>query len=130
MERRVYQRATIGIDTLFVLESDTLSDCEFIGQLENISEVGIQVNIVSSDFHNISENIHIGDSLSFQSIDRFELYGKLCTAVFNGNAVIVRKSIEEGVITLGCKIKRLTPDLEKYITDKKLSIFLHNMHGN
>lgn len=126
-DRRFFPRVISKVQANFYVESDNGEPKEFGGIISNLSEVGIKIEITEPEDLEVVNQIVIGDRVSFQAFDEYELYGKTYTDIFRGKASIVRmENSEEGII-LGCKVHSASKDFERYINNKRISIYLNTI---
>lgn len=67
--------------------------------------------------------------ISFQAYDEYELMGNHMLDIFSGEVVVLRVEETEDDFLLGCRFTRLSPELEKYIQNKKLVLFTKCMRS-
>lgn len=128
MERRAYERIKVEARGTFFIINDDACVAEFVGNIVDISEAGIKVMVEPDKYEEALEMVSEGSQISFQAVDNFVLYGSDITELFSGKVFVVRKEADRNGIFLGCKIRPLTQTLQKYIDDKKISVFIEKMH--
>lgn len=125
MERRYYRRISVDASGTLILKNGISS--EVVGKISDISESGFKVIIDVAKYENVIMQINEGDEFDFQALEKFDLYGKENSSIFNGKAEIVRKMLVNSTLVLGCKMVGLTPSTEKYISDKRLSNYINGI---
>ena len=83
-----------------------------------------------NESNHILPYLNNGDRLHFHASDDFYLFGKSKQAIFSGQVEILRLENVEDVIILGCKFKKKTSELVKYVSDRKLSLFMNGLRSN
>ena len=126
-ERRLHQRIFSQLQANFYVESDNNDPNEFGGIIENFSENGIKIVISEPDDFKVVNEIVVGDKVTFQAVDEYELYGKTHMDIFKGHASIVRIEKNEEGIVLGCEVNSASRDFEKYVSNKRISLYLSTM---
>lgn len=127
MERRFYERARIGVMSNFIIQDNPSGYREFNGIIENISEGGVLIRADISQFGHVIDTIKEGTEVVFQTYDEYELLGQPKADVVSGEVIVLRVDEDEDGKLLGCKFKRLTNDLNEYVQNKKLSIYVKGL---
>lgn len=127
MDRRYYQRAKVGVESLFFIEGNGPGLRDFEGILEDISEGGIRILVRKEQYKESVETIKVGSIISFQACDEYQMYNKTMTEIFMGKVEVLRIQKIGDDIHIGCKHVKLSQELEEYIRNKKVSVFLQ--HG-
>lgn len=125
LERRYYRRISVDASGTLILKNGINS--EVVGKIDDISESGFKVIIDITQNEKIMSMINEGDEFDFQALEKFDLYGKENSSIFNGKAVVVRKMLINTSLILGCKMNGLSPSTEKYISEKKLSSYIKSI---
>lgn len=99
---------------------------EFIGIIEDISEGGIRIRVNEEHFKEAVSTIKKGSIITFQSYDEYKLYQQIKEEVFSGEVEVLRVDNTPNGLFFGCKFVRLTKELEEYITNRKISVFVAN----
>lgn len=126
-ERRLHQRIVSQLQANFYIESDNNDPNEFGGIIENLSENGIKIVVSDQDDFKVVNEIVVGDEVVFQAVDEYELYGKTRMDIFKGHASVVRIEKDENDIVLGCEVNSISKDFEKYVSNKRISLYLSTM---
>lgn len=129
MDRRTYERVKAEAKGTFIIRQGGKYIAEFVAGIEDISEAGIKVIVNAEEYDHVQELIGAGSQLSFQAVDNYNLYGNDVTKIFNGTVSVVRKELNGQSLLLGCKIRPLTRELQEYIEERKVSVFIERMHG-
>lgn len=124
MEKRLYQRVPVSLTSNIIIKKDTDENVEYGGTIEDVSENGLKVTFSVSEYPEISEDIRLGESISFQSVDRYEVYGKSRMDIFSGTAEVLRVENKEDKITIGCKITKSSKEYDEYVKNKKAALFM------
>ena len=127
MDRRFYERAKIGVMSNFIIKDNPFGCKEFNGVIENISEGGVLIRADMSQFGHVIDTITEGTEVVFQTYDEYELLGQPKADVVSGEVIVLRVDEDEDGKLLGCKFKRLTSDLNEYVQNKKLSIYVKGL---
>lgn len=130
MNRRDYQRILINTEGVFIVQNKEISPREFLGTIEDISESGIKIVTNKADSASTISQLESGDALFFQSVDSFDLLGTETDTVFSGTATITRIEDHPDSFHIGCKFKKPNNDLEKYVSNRKLSLFIDSLKNN
>lgn len=123
-DRRYYQRTKINIETILLLSDKNVFPREFDGKLEDISLGGVKIVIDPVSYSNLTEPIFINDDIHFTSYDEYHLFDKDLSAIVRGEAKVVRIDDSGENVILGCMFRHLSPELEKYVTDKETCSFV------
>lgn len=124
MDRRFYERTYIGVKSSFIIQDEGLGYREFNGTIENISESGILVHVDSAQFSLAVDSIKEGMSLSFQLMDEYELFDETRVDIVNGEVEVVHVKSGTDEKKVGCKIKTLSPEIDEYIQNKRMAIYM------
>lgn len=124
MERRFFKRTTISILGTFIVMNTEDFQCEFEGILEDISEGGIKFVINAATSVASTDLIKVGDTVKFTAYDEYNLFGEMQEAILYGTATVLRKTVSENNVILGCSIIALSDELEEYILNKQTSIYM------
>lgn len=127
MDRRLYQRIRIDAESVFILDNKDISPREFPGIVEDISESGVKIVTSKDESSHILNYLSSGKNLHFNVVDNYKLFGKETDAIISGLVTIVRKESDGDFVILGCKYSPVTKEIEKYVSDKKLSLFVNKM---
>ena len=129
IERREYERIKVDAKGTFIIKQNEKYIREFVGDIVDISEVGIKICVNAELYEEIISLINIGNQLTFQGLDKFKLYGSDVTRYFAGRLDIVRMEEKDGTLIIGCSFKRtgVNDNLLKYIDDRKVSVFVERM---
>lgn len=121
MERRKYQRIKVSAESTFLMLDKKVIDREFCGVIDNISENGIKIVVNRTEAEHILPLINTNDSIHFQAMDNFNLYGENIDAIVRGDAYVVRREIYDDSIIFGCKINELYTDISDldYISSRR-----------
>lgn len=128
MDRRYYQRTKVDKEGIFFIKTNNPGKRDFIGTIVDISEGGIRIHISEEQYEESVSTIEVGSVISFQAYDEYQLYNELKQEVFMGEVEVLRIQKEKNGIFIGCKMLQLKPDLEKYISNKKLAVFIKCGH--
>ena len=123
MDKRRYQREKLGIPGNFYIQGFREGDNEFTGIIDNISEVGILVNVSGVGNCAIADELTIGSEMKFLSMDEYVIFEQKKRVYVTGTASVVRKEINNGLMSFGCELKGVSHALEKYISDIKICSF-------
>ena len=124
MDRRYYGRTRIGVMSNFIIKDNPLGLREFTGTIENISEGGILIRVDMDCFGVAVDSITEGMIIYFQTYDEYELFGQHKEDIITGEVEVIRVEQGEDVKLFGCKMKKLSPELNQYITNRKLSVYM------
>lgn len=126
MDRRLYQREYINIESEFINETSMRPEQrEFFGQIADISEGGVKITISEkSDFESAKE-LSVGDKIYFQAVDTYKLFGQEHTELVLGEAIILRVEESDDVISFGCKFEKISDELLQYIQNRKVASFMN-----
>lgn len=127
MDRRYYGRTHIGVISNFIIKDNPLGLREFNGVIENMSEGGILIRVDMDCFGAAVDSITEGMIIYFQTYDEYELFGQHKEDIITGEVEVIRVEQGEDVKLFGCKMKKLSPELNQYITNKKMSVFMKSM---
>lgn len=130
MDRRLYQRITVNAEGVFILDNTNVSPREFPGIVEDISEGGMKITMTREESNHILPYLSTGKNLHFHASDDFKLFGMDKEAIISGQVEILRQENVDDFVILGCKFKRKTSELMKYISDRKISLFMNNLQRN
>lgn len=111
----------------FIIQDNPSGYREFNGIIENISEGGVLIRADISQFGHVIDTIKEGTEVVFQTYDEYELLGQPKADVVSGEVIVLRVDEDEDGKLLGCKFKRLTNDLNEYVQNKKLSIYVKGL---
>lgn len=123
MDQRRYERINIHIEGTFYVEVAG-RQVEFTGILKDISEGGVGIQITNGLSKDVLENIEVGTKMMFQSYDEYELLGEKHYDVISSDIVVVRKMTVDDNIIIGCTLLSLGYELDEYIKNRKLSLFM------
>lgn len=123
MEKRLYRRENVNIEGLFYIQGAELGKIEFIGKVKNISEGGIAIEVVREEDISIADNVVFGTEIKFLYLDEYNLLEKKKSIHVEGVATVIRKEKKDNSLIIGCSFRRISPELEQYISDKKLVSF-------
>lgn len=129
MDRRLYQRINIDAEGVFILDNETVSPREFSGIIENISEGGIKITFNKDAAATLLPYISKGEHLHFSAADDYSLFNREISAIISGKVEIIRKDIEDDLVSLGCKFKQYTNELSEYVSNKKLSSYMNAINS-
>lgn len=126
MDRRYYSRTKIRIESTFFIEGNDIGLRDFTGVIEDISEGGVRFIVDEEHRKESVDTIKNGTVIKFQAYDEYMLYNQMRDEVFSGEVEVIR--IDECVdgTHFGCKINKLTDELEEYINNKKISEYVKN----
>lgn len=124
LDRRYYQRTFIGLESNFIIHDNESGNREFVGIIEDISEGGIRIHVKEDAHKDVVATIRKGSVISFQSYDEYELYQEKKQEVFMGEVEVLRVDKTSEGLFFGCKLIRLTRDLEEYIKNKKIAVYI------
>lgn len=116
----------MGTESNFIIRDNEPEMREFNGIIEDISEGGIRIRVTNEQFKDAVSTIKEGSVITFQSYDEYKLYQELRQEVFMGEVEVLRVDKSATEMVFGCKFVRLTKDLEEYIKNKKVSVFIAN----
>lgn len=119
-DKRRYQREKINVPTNFYIVGGEFGKVEFSGLIVNISEVGIQIEVKDSGFIEVAKTTEIGSEIRFIGIDEYEIFKEKRIGCIEGTAEVVWTSEADGIYMIGCEIRNLSRELEKYIADRKV----------
>lgn len=123
MDRRLYKRTVVDLMSNFIVKPNEPGFFEFEGKIYDISECGIKVLVEGENAKTILDKIKLDDKIAFQSIDEYVLFNEKRTDIFQGDAKVIRISEDDNKVVIGCKIDRMTEEVEEYIKNKKMSLF-------
>lgn len=122
-DRREYSRLTVNAGASFYVTDESRLITDFAGTIVDISEKGIRVEVDYKKYeHNLSL-IKLGNEISFQAVEKFELFGKMQTDIFHGKAKIVHEESRGETKVLGCMVSPITDTHEKYMLERRMSYF-------
>ena len=124
MEKRKYQRARINIEGLFYIQGGEYGKIEFIGVVKNMSEDGIAIEVTRKDDIEIADTVDVGSEIKFMFLDEYEVFKETRMKNVVGMATVVRKEKTSDKLILGCRIPRMSRELQQYIDDKKVILYL------
>lgn len=127
MERREYARINVNAKGTFIVKEEDRYVTEFVARIIDISEKGVRIEIPDN---NNKEKAHlIGEDsiITFQAVEKFELFHKETCQFFTGEIKVVHKALTETGLILGCRLPALNESLKKYISDRKISLYLSTM---
>lgn len=128
MDRRTYQRIKVDVESIFIVDNTSVSPREFEGIIEDISESGMKILIKAQDTLHLLPYIEKGQHLHFSAADDFHLFGQERSSIFSGMVEIIRReALENDLFLLGCKFKRYSNELQKYVSDRKLSLYMNGL---
>lgn len=116
----------MGTESNFIIRDNEPGMREFNGIIEDISEGGIRIRVTNEQFKDAVSTIKEGSVITFQSYDEYKLYQELRQEVFMGEVEVLRVEKSATEMVFGCIFVRLTKDLEEYIKNKKVSVFIAN----
>lgn len=127
MEKRRHERLVINANGSFILYTKDNKIIEFFGKVEDISESGIKVCVDNDKFTSIANDLSEGDTITFQCMDSLNIFKKDTLEIFQGESSVVRKEIESDSIVIGCQFNKKSASVEKYLEDKRLSIYIKTL---
>lgn len=127
MDRRTYPRLQIEVEGLFILQNENIMPRDFEGLVIDISEGGLQLSIDYNKYSQALDDIKEGDVIHVSIPDEYELFGEERFDIVTGNAKIVRKTVDNNNIILGCKFLTRTSELEQYLIDRRTSFYMNNL---
>ena len=127
MEKRLYQRVLVGLISNFIVQNNQPGFREFTGIIDDLSENGIKISVSDSNYSHIVEKLKVGDKISFQTLDEYEIYGELRTDIFSGDAEVIRIDNDGADIIIGCKVYKSSKEFDEYVKNKKMALFMK--HG-
>lgn len=122
--RRMYSRVDVNAPGSFYVKSGDELLGTFVGKIVDISEEGIKIEADNDKYEECLAKVMEGSAISFQALEEFVLYGENTTEIFNGQAKIMRRIENDGLITLGCKISPQSPSFSKYVDDRRISVMI------
>ena len=126
MERRLYSRVTINLPANFIKGGNDPGLREFSAKIYDICEEGIKIEIKNGEYDDILSTIKVGDILSFQAVDEYELYREEHLDVISAEAEVVRIEKGDEVTAFGCKVASSFREFSTYVMNKKISILYDN----
>ena len=127
MDRRYYQRTKIDLESVFLLSDKDIFPREFNGVIEDISESGVKIVIDPLTSDVLTSCINVNDSLHFNCLDEYSLFGKDHSAVLDGEIKVIRKDATEKNTVLGYIFNPSTKNISNYVKDMKTSAFISNL---
>lgn len=127
MDRREYSRVDIGIEGSFYVHDKGNYVYEFVGTIENVSEGGIGVLVDTKEYEQITQLLNEGHNITFQAFDKEGFSIRQEEGIFDGKVEIVRKTISDGVISLGCKIEDNISEFQSYVENKKVVLYMESI---
>lgn len=124
VERRNYRRVVVSLDSCFIIKDNEPGYREFNGVIEDLSECGIKIRVEDQRFAKIAGELSIGDKITFQSIDEFEMFNEMHTEVFSGEAEIVRIDSTSNELVIGCKVFSSSNEFNEYVKNKKMALYM------
>lgn len=126
-DRREYERIEVGIEGQFFVRSEDGFICEFAGIIDNVSEGGLCVQIDKLTYKKVGDFLEVGQTLGFHSYDDNGFSVNEQSGVFQGEAKIVRKSMTEDAIDLGCQIDAKSENFKQYVENKKVYLYVKSI---
>ena len=123
MERRCYDRIRIDSECMFLIKSANDDSKEFSGQIVDICEGGIRLDVSFDCSSDTLSGLELGDSVFFQAYDEYMLNNEPRMDVFDGEAKIVRINRTENSTTMGCSISKSTDAFDTYLKNKRISLY-------
>lgn len=127
MERRLSPRINISAKGIFCAKDNSILSFEYVGQIEDISESGINICFDKSEVGSGINTIRPGDEIPFKIIDNYELYGTVHDETIQGTASVVRINTLAGIVSVGCKFTQTDNELLTYINNRKTSIYMNSI---
>lgn len=127
MDRREYERIRVNAKGTFIVKKEDNLVNEFVAKIVDVSEKGIRIEVDSEESKNKALQITDENSIVFQAMEEFELYREKTFEYFHGEVEVVHMEEDGNSIFLGCKLAYLPDSLKKYISDRKVSIFISQM---
>lgn len=119
-DQRRYQRESIYVSANFYIIGGEFGKIEFTGLIANISEVGILIEVQETKSVEIAKTAEIGNEIRFVGVDEYEIFKEERIGFIDGIAQVVWTHEQDGIYSIGCEIKNLSRELEKYIADRKV----------
>lgn len=127
MDRREYERIRVNAKGTFIVKKDDHLVNEFTARIVDISEKGIRIEVEDEDSKNKALQITDENSVMFQAMEEFELYNGNTNEFFHGEVEVVHMKEDGDSIFLGCKLAYMPDSLKRYISDRKVSIFISHI---
>ena len=124
MERREYQRIKINAASQFYSKKSEQFTVEFAGTIEDISESGIRIVVDDPMYFDVMNGLEQGTEIVFQAVDSYSYSYTDRVDVFEGRVAVVHIGIRNGAYILGCRITVSNGNLQEYIKNRKVSLFL------
>lgn len=130
MDRREFSRVEVGAQGAFYLRDDGKLIYEFTGIVDNVSEGGLGVLVENEIYEKVCSYLEIGQRFSFQAYDDKGYNMNEEEGSFYGEATVVRKTVANDTIMVGCKIDNTCEDFRKYVEGKKVYLYLKSIRTN
>lgn|GEM_PF-4541103 len=124
MERRFYKRDVVNLLSNFIVAANEPGKREFYGNIKDVSEGGIKIEVLDEDCNDIVNNLAVGDIIQFQSVDEYEMFGEVHTDVFYGEVEVLRITKLDTSVELGCKLTKQTSEFLDYMQNRKVAQYL------
>ena len=119
MDRRSDTRMILRLEIMLFDENGN----EYCGQTADISENGFCF-VLSED--TLPENpFAVGDLLTFQFLDYFQLYGTLEQSIIQGTASVVHAQRSDTGWKVGCYSGSCS--LQQYVAQRKVAVFVNQL---
>lgn len=128
MNRREYERIESGTEGAFYVRNNGELLYDFVGKIENISEEGICVLVDVNEYQKVDSLLQEGQQISFQAFDDSGYSLEEESGAFQGHVQVVRKNLEDGYLTLGCKTVGNNTLFQEYVENKKTYLFIKAMN--
>ncbi len=119
-DQRKYSRERIDVAANFYITGGEFGKIEFTGMIANISESGILIEVIDTPSVEVAKTVAIGSEISFVGIDEYEIFKDRKVEFLEGTVNVVWACERNGKFSIGCEIKNLSRELEKYIADRKI----------
>lgn len=130
MDKRLYQRIFCHVECILLSANENASPCEIEGVIVDMSESGIKISFDKSNSSSPLPCLNVNDPIHFQAFEEYEVLGEQKEALISGDAIIIRIIDNEDTVEIGCKYTKRCDELDEYIKDRKVSLFLKGMSKN
>ena len=130
MEKREHQRLLLNIESLFFIENDSLTEKEFSGQIDDISESGISIRLEKEANKEVIKVLEVGTEFTFSTFDILSYNEKEDFKYISGVAKIVRiEELENNIFVYGCRIVKPDKEIVKYLDEKRANNYLKRLQA-
>lgn len=123
-DRREYERIEVETQGQFFIRSETEFICEFAGIVKNVSEGGLCVQIDKPTYESVGKHLEPGQTLAFHSYDDKGFSMNEEAGIFQGEGKIVRTTIMDDSIDIGCQIDVKSKGFKEYVENKKVYLYV------